>query len=70
MTVQEILQEIPKLSTEERKHLIHVLVDSLTADVEKSHSILELEGLGADIWQGMDAQDYVNNLRDEWDNRP
>ena len=34
---------------------------------EPEHSLLELEGLGAEIWQGIDAQQYVNELRDEWD---
>jgi len=34
---------------------------------EAEHSLLELEGLGAEIWQGIDAQQYVDNLRDEWD---
>ena len=30
-------------------------------------SILDLEGVGAEIWRGIDAQEYVNQLRDEWD---
>jgi hypothetical protein len=35
-------------------------------EADKSeHSLLELEGLGAEIWQGVDAQQYVNELRDE-----
>ena len=25
-----------------------------------------LRGLGRDIWEGTDAQEYVNQLRDEW----
>lgn len=29
-------------------------------------SLLELEGLGAEIWEGVDAQAYVDELRDEW----
>jgi len=33
-------------------------------------SLLELEGLGAEIWDGVDAQEYVNELRKEWDHRP
>jgi len=33
-------------------------------------SIMELYGLGEEIWQGMDAQEYVNELRREWDHRP
>jgi hypothetical protein len=34
---------------------------------ESESSLLELEGLGAEIWQGIDAQQYVNEMRDEWD---
>ena len=29
--------------------------------------LTELRGLGKEIWQGIDAQAYVNELRDEWD---
>jgi hypothetical protein len=29
-----------------------------------------LMGLGSEIWQGVDAQDYVDSLRHEWDHRP
>jgi hypothetical protein len=32
---------------------------------ESESSLLELEGPGAEIWQGIDAQQYVNELRDE-----
>jgi len=30
-------------------------------------SITELRGLGKDVWQGIDAQEYVNQERDAWD---
>ena len=33
----------------------------------KTYSIMELEGLGAEIWQGIDAQAYVNQERASWD---
>lgn len=35
-----------------------------------ARSLLELEGLGAEIWVGVDAQGYVGALRDEWEHRP
>jgi hypothetical protein len=35
--------------------------------VGAKRSILALEGLGAEIWQGIDAQTYVDALRAEWD---
>lgn len=31
--------------------------------------IMELHGLGKEIWEGIDAQEYVNQLRSEWDDR-
>ena len=34
---------------------------------DKTYSILELRGMGKEIWEGIDAQEYVNKLRDEWD---
>lgn len=33
----------------------------------RRRTLLELEGLGAEIWQGADAQEYVDRLRNEWD---
>jgi hypothetical protein len=49
--------------------LARIAQDLAEADAtdEPEHSLLELEGLGAEIWQGIDAQQYVNDLRDEWD---
>ncbi len=32
----------------------------------KTYSIMELEGLGAEIWQDTDAQEYVNQERASW----
>lgn len=32
-------------------------------------SIMELEGLGSDIWAGIDPKPYVSELRDEWNHR-
>ena len=29
-------------------------------------SLLDLEGLGAEVWGGLDAQAYVNHERDSW----
>ncbi len=68
MTVAEIMEQAKILSWRERKELVKLLVDSLdTAEMPtEKHSILELAGLGKEIWEGIDAQEYVNQLRDEW----
>lgn len=31
------------------------------------HSIMEPHGLGKEIWEGIDAQEYMHCLRDEWE---
>lgn len=33
-------------------------------------SLLELHGLGKEIWEGIDPDEYVQALRGEWDHRP
>jgi hypothetical protein len=49
--------------------LARIAQDLAVADEtdEPQSTLLDLEGLGAEIWQGVDAQQYVNELRDEWD---
>jgi hypothetical protein len=73
MSVTELLKEIRTLSLEERKQLMKLMVDTLSEPTEppkQTRSLLELRGLGAEIWEGNDAQEYVNQLRNEWDHRP
>lgn len=71
MTLEEVLAQIPRLSVDERKQLITAIVDSLFTEStsQQKRSILELEGLGAELWQGIDAQAYVDVLRNEWEER-
>jgi len=35
----------------------------------RKQSILELEGLGKEVWVGIDPRQYIDELRDEWDAR-
>ena len=73
MTVAEILQQAKTLSGQERKELVKLLVDSLDVPdiAPRQHRWLsELRGLGKEIWEGIDAQEYANRLRSEWNERP
>lgn len=55
----------------EREHrslaqqVIHLLDQA--AREPKLHSILELRGLGKDLWEGIDAVEHVQAERDSWD---
>jgi hypothetical protein len=72
MTIEEILRQAKTLSVQERKELIKSLVDSLDvpeAVTRQQRRLSELRGLGKEIWEGIDAQKYVNQLRNEWDER-
>lgn len=72
MTFEAIVEEIQTLSVEERKALITVIVDSLTVPLAttRTHSILEFEGIGERLRDDIDPQEYINQLRSEWDHRP
>ena len=57
MTLEDIVQEARALSVEERKQLIGMIVDTLTEsppEKKKKCSILELAGLGAEIWKDIE----------------
>ena len=60
---------IKALSREEQHLLFNVLQAELDNDDDNGqrHSILELHGLGREIWQGVDPKEYVRGLREEWD---
>jgi hypothetical protein len=71
MTLQDIIAEAKKLSPQERQQLMRVLTDmpeNDTVEDTQAYSLLDLAGLGAEIWRDVDAQAYVDALRDEWDN--
>jgi hypothetical protein len=67
-------QHIKPLPLAERLRLVEMIAHEIAGTAEEKttskRSILELEGLGADLWEGIDAQEYVNELRKEWDHRP
>ena len=73
MTVEQLYERhIKSLTTAEKLKLLALIAEGLAEEIEKrkEHNIMELHGLGAEIWQGIDAQAYVDELRKEWDNRP
>lgn len=72
-TVEEIYQQyIKPLPDREKLRLIAKVSNDLAEnETEKpKRSIMELHGLGKEIWEGIDAQEYVNELRNEWEHRP
>ena len=62
-------QQIKPLSRAARLQLLVRIAQDLAADDQDKgkRSIMDLHGLGAEIWHEIDAQQYVNEMRDEWD---
>jgi hypothetical protein len=71
MTYNDLAAEVRQLSIQDRKRLIDEIIESLIqSNSSKNRSLLEFEGAGKRLYDGKDAQDYVNELRQEWDHRP
>jgi len=65
MTYESARQMAESLSREDQLRLIQDLMANTEAS-GGSASVLELQGLGAEIWQGIDAREYVNQERSSW----
>jgi deferrochelatase/peroxidase EfeB len=65
---ESALQIAASLSREEQLRLIRELTVRATqgASPEEGTSLLALCGLGQEIWQQMDAQEYVRRERSSW----
>lgn len=67
---EDYVMGIKNLRPEEQLRLIEIISARLKKNLkleEKKHSVMELEGLGADIWENIDAQEYVYKERESWD---
>ena len=71
--LQQILNELDQLSSEEKRQVIRYLISreySLeSVDAQPRKPWQELAGVAPNLAGGLDAQDFVNSLRDEWSNR-
>ena len=62
-----LISMIQKLDTDEQLQLIEELAIIVRDKaLKKKRSIMELKGLGKEIWEGIDAQKYVNMERKSW----
>jgi hypothetical protein len=66
---EQILDQADRLAPADKLCLLQGLVALLRQDIESppDHSITELRGLGKENWNGMDAQEYVDQERMSWD---
>ena len=66
---EDYVKGIKELKPEEQLNLVEIISAQLKkslAEKKIKHNIMELEGLGAELWKGIDAQEYVRKERDSW----
>ena len=64
--VHDILDQIKHLPLADQKKLAQGLAEVIARSSQPRRSILELRGLGKEIWEGVDPQEYVRQERDAW----
>lgn len=64
-----LYRKLKKRAKEERRSMAQEVTRILERALEEPEplSILELEGLGEEIWRGDDATAHVERERDSWD---
>jgi len=71
-SVQKIYGELLSLGIAERFEVVRLTMDSLQKEFAdtppvRKRSLLELRGLGKEIWEGVDPVEYVKQERDSWE---
>lgn len=65
----DVLRRVRRLSPDDQLRLLEDVASLVRRQVttqSRRRSILELRGLGKEIWQDVDAQDYIDQERASW----
>jgi hypothetical protein len=66
---RQVLDQVQHLTPEEQLQLLGdlaAIVQRYQILPKPLHSILELEGLGKEIWEGIDVDKYIEQERNSW----
>jgi hypothetical protein len=63
---EETLKQVRSLSAADQRRLLSELEAEHQSVAPDSRSILELEGLGQEIWAGIDPDEYIRQERESW----
>jgi hypothetical protein len=60
-------KSVEALAPADQLRLVSELMSRLSTETGKRpRSLLELEGLGQDVWEGLDVADYLRRERSSW----
>jgi plasmid stability protein len=65
----KLYRKLQKRAKEQRRSLAQEVTQILAQAVEgqRTYSILELQGLGKEVWKGIDTDEYIDAERRSWD---
>lgn len=69
LTYEDYVRGIDKLEPEQQLSLVELLSAKLKKQLGRKpgkHKITELEGLGAEVWENVDVQEYIRKERNSW----
>lgn len=70
LSYEDYVDGIQYLEPEDQLRIVEIISANLKKSLRKKkqeHSLMELEGLGAEIWKDVDAYVYVSTERESWD---
>jgi len=63
-----IFREIDLLNYSDKLYLLSYITDNLIKSNTKiKHNLSELKGLGREIWQNKNIDNYIKNERESWE---
>ena len=68
-TYEEVLRQVLLLSLNDQLRLLEELASIFGRRFtsHSMHSFLELEGLGKEVWEGVDVEKYIEEERNSWE---
>ena len=67
--IESLVADLTLLSESEREQVMSALIRLKEGRPDKQAKISQLAGLGKEMWEGIDVDNYLRQLRDEWDDR-
>ncbi|MEY3334910.1 MAG: hypothetical protein RLZZ176_3215 [Cyanobacteriota bacterium] len=76
LSIERVLSEIDQLTLVEQMRVLEHLVKQIKQSVEAvtvtpkpKYKVTDFYGIAPDLLEGIDAQEWVNQLRNEWEER-
>lgn len=76
LSIESVISEIEQLSLIEKMGILEYLVKEIKQSVEAvavtpkpKYKVTDFHGIAPNLLAGKDAQEWVNQMRDEWEER-